>query len=138
MSDTTDDPACQFQDDDIDWNAVPVTSEKKTQSLATFSPSAEVPLITISTLPAERIVYHKSEVPQKFQRVFDEYPYFNVLQSKILPDLLQHDNSVAVCAPTGSGKTGLFELAIIRVLMQHDHFKPVSFILNVSSLTPNP
>jgi hypothetical protein len=106
MSDPSDDPACQFADDDIDFSELQVTNV--TQSLAAFSPSAEVPLITISTLPSERTVLHKSEVPEKFQCVFDDYPYFNVLQSKLLPDLLHADNSIAVCAPTGSGKTALF------------------------------
>uniref|UniRef100_H3AR82 Probable ATP-dependent DNA helicase HFM1 n=1 Tax=Latimeria chalumnae TaxID=7897 RepID=H3AR82_LATCH len=54
----------------------------------------------------------------KFRSVFKEFPYFNYIQSKALDDLLYTDKSFVLCAPTGSGKTVLFELAIIRLLME--------------------
>ena len=34
--------------------------------------------------------------------------------------VLYSSKSIALCAPTGSGKTVVFELAIIRLLMQRD------------------
>ncbi|XP_070701535.1 probable ATP-dependent DNA helicase HFM1 [Pempheris klunzingeri] len=59
-----------------------------------------------------------SEIPAKFRSVFNEFPFFNYVQSKALDDVLYTGNNFVACAPTGSGKTVLFELAIIRLLME--------------------
>ncbi|XP_041659142.1 probable ATP-dependent DNA helicase HFM1 [Cheilinus undulatus] len=59
-----------------------------------------------------------SEIPAKFRSVFCDFPYFNYIQSKALDDVLYTDKNFVACAPTGSGKTVLFELAIIRLLME--------------------
>ncbi|XP_065809388.1 probable ATP-dependent DNA helicase HFM1 [Labrus bergylta] len=59
-----------------------------------------------------------SEIPAKFRSVFSNFPFFNYVQSKALDDVLYTGNNFVVCAPTGSGKTVLFELAIIRLLME--------------------
>ncbi|XP_066548780.1 putative ATP-dependent DNA helicase HFM1 [Amia ocellicauda] len=59
-----------------------------------------------------------TEIPAQFRSVFKEFPYFNYIQSKALEDLLYTSKNVVAGAPTGSGKTVLFELAIIRLLMQ--------------------
>ncbi|XP_027140746.1 probable ATP-dependent DNA helicase HFM1 isoform X2 [Larimichthys crocea] len=59
-----------------------------------------------------------SEIPAKFRSVFNEFPFFNYIQSKALDDVLYTGNNFVACAPTGSGKTVLFELAIIRLLME--------------------
>ncbi|XP_058487783.1 probable ATP-dependent DNA helicase HFM1 isoform X1 [Solea solea] len=59
-----------------------------------------------------------SEIPSKFRSVFNEFPFFNYVQSKALDDVLYTDKNFVACAPTGSGKTVLFELAIIRMLME--------------------
>ncbi|NXX97824.1 HFM1 helicase, partial [Centropus bengalensis] len=53
----------------------------------------------------------------QFRSIFKEFPYFNYAQSKALDDLLYTDRNFVVCAPTGSGKTVMFELAITRLLM---------------------
>jgi len=39
----------------------------------------------------------------------------------VFDDALYTDKSLVVCAPTGSGKTVVFELAIIRVLISNEH-----------------
>ncbi|XP_068593669.1 probable ATP-dependent DNA helicase HFM1 isoform X2 [Cebidichthys violaceus] len=59
-----------------------------------------------------------SEIPAKFRAVFNEFPFFNYVQSKALDDVLYTGKNFVACAPTGSGKTVLFELAIIRLLME--------------------
>nr|XP_020471702.1 probable ATP-dependent DNA helicase HFM1 isoform X2 [Monopterus albus] len=59
-----------------------------------------------------------SEIPAKFRTVFSEFPFFNCVQSKALDDVLYTGKNFVACAPTGSGKTVLFELAIIRLLME--------------------
>uniref|UniRef100_A0A3P9K244 Probable ATP-dependent DNA helicase HFM1 n=1 Tax=Oryzias latipes TaxID=8090 RepID=A0A3P9K244_ORYLA len=59
-----------------------------------------------------------SEIPIKFRSVFSEFPFFNYVQSQALDDVLYTDKNFVACAPTGSGKTVLFELAIIRLLME--------------------
>ncbi|CAH1800548.1 unnamed protein product [Owenia fusiformis] len=58
-----------------------------------------------------------AELPGRYRNIFN-FPYFNIVQSKVLDDVLYTDTPTVVCAPTGSGKTVLFELAIIRLLMQ--------------------
>lgn len=58
-----------------------------------------------------------SEISAKFRSIF-EFPFFNYVQSKALDDVFYAGRNIVVCAPTGSGKTVLFELAIIRQLME--------------------
>ncbi|XP_040561019.1 probable ATP-dependent DNA helicase HFM1 isoform X7 [Gallus gallus] len=59
-----------------------------------------------------------TEIPTQFRCIFKEFPYFNYAQSKALDDLLYTDRNFVICAPTGSGKTVMFELAITRLLME--------------------
>ncbi|XP_064613087.1 probable ATP-dependent DNA helicase HFM1 [Liolophura sinensis] len=56
------------------------------------------------------------EIPERYRDVFN-FPYFNIVQSLVLDDVLYTDKPMVVCAPTGSGKTAVFELAILRLLM---------------------
>ncbi|KAM5256391.1 putative ATP-dependent DNA helicase HFM1 [Ctenodactylus gundi] len=59
-----------------------------------------------------------TEIPAKFRSIFKDFPYFNYIQSKAFDDLLYTDRNFVICAPTGSGKTVVFELAITRLLME--------------------
>ncbi|XP_068095919.1 probable ATP-dependent DNA helicase HFM1 isoform X3 [Hyperolius riggenbachi] len=59
-----------------------------------------------------------SEIPKPFRSIFKEFPFFNYIQSKALDDLLYSNKNVVMCAPTGSGKTVIFEIAIVRLLME--------------------
>lgn len=60
-----------------------------------------------------------SEIPRPYQPIFKHFPYFNKVQSKVFDDVLYTDNPIVVSSPTGSGKTVIFELAIVRVLIQN-------------------
>lgn len=53
-------------------------------------------------------------IPVEWRRLFP-YTHFNRLQSTALDDAYGQDNSLVVCAPTGSGKTCVLELALARL-----------------------
>ncbi|XP_045772503.1 probable ATP-dependent DNA helicase HFM1 [Maniola jurtina] len=57
------------------------------------------------------------EIDPKYQHVF-AYRYFNIVQSGVIEDALYSNKSIVVCAPTGSGKTVVFEMAIVQLLME--------------------
>ncbi|CAN8276345.1 unnamed protein product [Cochlearia groenlandica] len=56
-----------------------------------------------------------SDLPANFRSAFS-FRYFNSLQSECYPLCFQSDINMVVSAPTGSGKTVLFELCILRLL----------------------
>lgn len=95
--------------------AVPITPSSNGDHLPSLGlavpPSGEmVPLITTDIIPG------------RFRSIFHDYEYFNVMQSSVLPAILNNARrpSVAICAPTGTGKTVLFELAIVRLLADNE------------------
>ncbi len=71
-----------------------------------------------------------------YRSVFKNYSHFNLVQSKVFDDVsfitvcvrsillylfaqvMYTDRPLVTSAPTGSGKTVIFELAIIRLLVQ--------------------
>ncbi|XP_045536662.1 ATP-dependent DNA helicase MER3 homolog [Papilio machaon] len=57
------------------------------------------------------------EIDPKYRDVFS-FQHFNVVQTKVIEDALYSDKSLVVCAPTGSGKTVIFEMAIVQLLME--------------------
>ncbi|XP_036901423.1 probable ATP-dependent DNA helicase HFM1 [Sturnira hondurensis] len=84
----------------------------------------KVPSFSIATQPhevqgvTENDLKAITEIPAQFRGIFKEFPYFNYIQSKAFDDLLYTDKNFVICAPTGSGKTVVFELAITRLLME--------------------
>lgn len=66
-----------------------------------------------------------SELPARFRQVFP-YVYFNHVQSLVYKTMLDTEKPVVVSAPTGSGKTGVFELAIIKMIMDCEK-KPADY-----------
>ncbi|XP_049873449.1 probable ATP-dependent DNA helicase HFM1 [Pectinophora gossypiella] len=59
------------------------------------------------------------EIDEKYRDVFT-YTFFNLVQSNVIEDAIYSDKSMVVCAPTGSGKTVVFEMAIVQLLMALD------------------
>lgn len=64
--------------------------------------------------------------------------YFNSLQSECFPVCFHSDANMVVSAPTGSGKTVLFELCILRLLSrfvsEESKFVHVKGVLKTVSL----
>lgn len=54
-------------------------------------------------------------IPAAFQSVFN-FNYFNSLQSECFEEAYHSDRNVVVSAPTGAGKTVVFELAMLNLL----------------------
>ncbi|KAL4707794.1 hypothetical protein ACJJTC_001740 [Scirpophaga incertulas] len=63
-----------------------------------------------------------AEIDAKYQPVFT-YPFFNLVQSSVIEDALYSEKSMVVCAPTGSGKTVIFEMAIVHLLKEMEENK---------------
>lgn len=57
-----------------------------------------------------------SELPARFRQIFP-YVNFNHVQTLVYRTMLETDKPIIVSAPTGSGKTGVFELAIVKLIM---------------------
>ncbi|KAF9527017.1 hypothetical protein CPB83DRAFT_908025 [Crepidotus variabilis] len=69
-----------------------------------------------------------SELPDKFRTLF-KFGVFNAVQSTCVDEVLYDDKNLVISAPTGSGKTVLFELAMIRTLEKSQRMnKPVKCI----------
>jgi ATP-dependent DNA helicase HFM1/MER3 len=55
------------------------------------------------------------ELPDRCRAIFP-YKNFNAVQSKCFEAIYREDNNFVLSAPTGSGKTAIFELAICRLM----------------------
>ncbi|XP_042885950.1 probable ATP-dependent DNA helicase HFM1 [Penaeus japonicus] len=58
-----------------------------------------------------------SLIPEQYRSLFSQFPYFNIVQSTVFDDVFYTDRSLVVSAPTGSGKTVVMELALVRLMM---------------------
>ncbi|XP_055297358.1 probable ATP-dependent DNA helicase HFM1 [Sitodiplosis mosellana] len=58
-----------------------------------------------------------TDIPAKYRSIFSPIRQFNRVQSEIFDDVFRTKKHIVVSAPTGSGKTAIFELAIVNLLM---------------------
>lgn len=61
-----------------------------------------------------------SELPIRFRPIFEPYITLNHVQSLVFDKIMSSNVPIVVSAPTGSGKTGVFELAIIKMIMNSE------------------
>ncbi|XP_050757300.1 probable ATP-dependent DNA helicase HFM1 [Gymnogyps californianus] len=93
-------------------------ASKNEVKMKSFCNASEILDMTGTTGRKLEVLRAVTEIPTQFRSIFKEFPYFNYAQSKALDDLLYTDRNFVICAPTGSGKTVMFELAITRLLME--------------------
>ncbi|KAI8099039.1 Sec63 Brl domain-containing protein [Halteromyces radiatus] len=86
------------------------------------SPSSSIIMNTptmTKTNPLQRSIM---EIPEMYRSIF-KYPYFNRMQSEAMDKVLYTDENIVISAPTGTGKTALLEMAMIRCLtLQKSHY----------------
>ncbi|KAG1055942.1 hypothetical protein G6F43_002123 [Rhizopus delemar] len=68
-----------------------------------------------------------------FNSIF-KFGLFNVIQSKCITDAFYENNNLVISAPTGSGKTVMLELAIIRVLLNTGNSAKIIYMAPTKSL----
>ena len=59
------------------------------------------------------------ELPRYVQPAFDGFKSLNRIQSRIAPTVLESDQNLLVCAPTGAGKTNVALLTMMREIGKH-------------------
>ena len=105
--------------DDLGWSPLPC-SARLTPSPA--FPPHNFPPDTITTMPTARPTTAGGAVPvpvsalPAWLRPAFPYRYFNLVQSDCFAAAYGSRAGLVVCAPTGSGKTGVLELALARQL----------------------
>ncbi|KAL7671643.1 hypothetical protein ACOME3_006534 [Neoechinorhynchus agilis] len=73
------------------------------------------------TLPCSNPMGNMLKIPEKYQSIFmANMSQFNKVQETVMEKAFFSSDSIVVCAPTGSGKTTIFEMAIVRMLMDNN------------------
>lgn len=94
-------PEGSFQENKKSYDIITIPFESSTETNSSF-----INLKSISDLPEDlRIAFPKHESN-----------YLNKIQSKVFPTVFETDKNVLLCSPTGSGKTNVALLAILRLI----------------------
>ncbi|KAI9741343.1 MAG: Sec63 [Cirrosporium novae-zelandiae] len=83
--------------------------ELRTKADRTSLPHANTPLIQGIRLVS------LNELPDRFRSIFP-FPIFNAVQSKCFNTVYKSRDNLVLSAPTGSGKTAIFEIAICSLI----------------------
>lgn len=78
--------------------------------------------------PNEPKLIEVSSLPEWAQGPFKSNPTLNRIQTRCFPTAFEDDENMLVCAPTGSGKTNVSMLAMLREIGKHRD--PVSGVIN--------
>ncbi|KJA27175.1 hypothetical protein HYPSUDRAFT_75106, partial [Hypholoma sublateritium FD-334 SS-4] len=63
--------------------------------------------------------YSRKFSPPDIYRTIFKFGVFNAVQSTCFDEVINHNKNLVISAPTGSGKTALFELGLIRMLEEN-------------------
>ena len=84
----------------------------------------------LDLMPLSLSALHKKE----FEKIFEKsFKYFNPVQTQVFYSVYNSDENILCGAPTGSGKTAIAELAILRVFENHPTGK-IIYIAPLKSL----
>ncbi|WVQ99663.1 hypothetical protein IAU59_006802 [Kwoniella sp. CBS 9459] len=147
-----------YQDDEADdklWAGladldVPETADGITNLASAYNDAqADEPTVTPEVLKRRQEMLKKglttngvSLVPitrfktKQHRKLFD-FATFNNMQSQVFEDVYEGDDNLVISAPTGSGKTTIFELAFLRTLLmyeQKDHQRLCVYIAPTKAL----
>ena len=79
-------------------------------------PARVAPTSTLDTPIVQGIrLVSTRQLPDNFRSIF-QFPLFNAVQSKSFETIYNTNDNFVLSAPTGSGKTGVLELAICRLM----------------------
>jgi ATP-dependent DNA helicase HFM1/MER3 len=91
----------------------------------------------LDTSNSSHIFYHNgqyneqliptSKLADKSRSIF-KFNYFNRMQSKCFHTIYEQNHNCVISSPTGSGKTVLFELAILRLLNRHSNVSNIKIL----------
>jgi activating signal cointegrator complex subunit 3 len=106
-----------------------ITVPKSIKLAAMDGSTKPTTLLDLHPLPVESAL----ENP-KFQSLFS-FSHFNPIQTQVFHQLYHEDVNVLVGAPTGSGKTALAELAMLRVLNDARKRRKIIYIAPMKALS---
>lgn len=78
-----------------------------------------VPALKPRPFEENEVLHPIEKLPNYVQPVFDGYKTLNRIQSRLWRAALETDENMLVCAPTGSGKTNVALLAMMREIGKH-------------------
>ncbi|CAF0874013.1 unnamed protein product, partial [Didymodactylos carnosus] len=78
-----------------------------------------VPSLKPMLLDPDEVLFLITNLPRYVQPAFKNYKELNRIQSKMVKVTLETDENILLCAPTGSGKTNIALLCILREMGKH-------------------
>lgn len=92
---------------------LPASTQGRTNGLATLVPTSQLRMHFHAIYSS----YYWPDLADIYRHLFP-FNVFNAVQSACFMHLTQSDSNLVVSAPTGSGKTALFELGVVKMLIK--------------------